>query len=113
MNTLIEQSPEYPAKVAEYLAKTDRRALPWGTLVAGGHLTMTKTYAETQARHEMGEAAIALLNALGVTNEMIDALVGLPADALLQRLEELRTSAPGEAGAPTDSPHDPNKETTL
>jgi hypothetical protein len=93
----IEESPEYPAQVAAYLKKHGSRTLPWGAIVAGGQLTQTRSYRESAARHEVGETAIALLVALGVTEETIDALVGTPAGQLVTRLEELRNATPETA----------------
>jgi hypothetical protein len=95
--TLTEERPDYPARVAAYLAKHWLRRLPWGAIVvAGGGLTYTHSVAERAARAEVGEVAIAVLGALGVTTEMLDKLADLPHDtapaALVEALERLRNA---------------------
>jgi hypothetical protein len=67
--TQVEQSPDYAAKVAAYLEKTQTRRLPWSAIVAGNHLTYTTTYVERTARQELAESAIKMLMELGVTME--------------------------------------------
>ena len=38
MPTLAEEDPEYPSKVAEYCAQHGLKELPWGFILAKGHL---------------------------------------------------------------------------
>ncbi len=99
--TLVEEDPEYRAKVAAYLAKSRHgRRLPWGCILAGGHLTFTTTSAQRTHRAELGETAIRLLMALGVTSAQLEALDeasdGLSPLELIQKLEDLQR-LPAEA----------------
>lgn len=91
--TLAEEDPDYAGKVAAYLARSHSRRLPWGCIVSGGHLTFTSTSAERTQRAEMGETAIRVLSALGVSATELAALDTLedqsPA-ALLAKLKEMK-----------------------
>lgn len=106
--TLAEEDPEYQAKVAAYLARAHHgRRLPWGCILAGGHLTFTTTSAQRTHRAELGETAIRLLMALGVTSTQLEALDeasdGLSPLELIQKLEDLQR-LPAEAPAATAAP---------
>lgn len=95
MSTLIEESPDYPARVTAYLAKTGRQRMPWGTVLTGdGKITYNRVTAETSARHDKGETAISLLLALGVSEEMLEQLTAMPWDSspeeLIAKLQTLR-----------------------
>ncbi len=95
MPTQIEQDSDYPTKVASYLAHARLRKLPWGCIVSGGHLTFTTTAADRFRRADLGETAIRLLAALGVTFEQLSQIDDLPeetpAEDLLLALQVLRT----------------------
>jgi hypothetical protein len=95
--TLAEERPDYPERVAAFLAKHGWRRLPWGSIVAGGGLTVTKSRHEVQARQEIGEVAITLLGALGVTVEMLDKLADMPRDTapevLVCTMQDMRAVA--------------------
>lgn len=86
--TLTEEDPRYPERVAAYLARNGRRRLPWGAIVAGGGLTYMRSTGERTERAEIGEVAIELLAALGVTEEMLDKLAALPADTPADALRD-------------------------
>lgn len=113
MSALVEESADYPEKVAAYLAKTGRRRLPWGWIVTGpASGCMTKTSREIQDRYERGDVAIALVVALGVTEEMIDRLADLRGAAgagatgaeLVVALEEMRAFPPEFESPPESEP---------
>lgn len=101
-----EEDPiEYRARVVAYLQKTRTRRLPWGTVVAGGALTFLESnYRARYERVEMGEAAITLLEGLGVSLKQIAALADMPFDtspaALVARLLELQNAPPEPEPAP-------------
>ncbi len=93
MPSLTEEDPEYAAVVVDYLARSGRRRIPWGAIVVAGHLTTTRSTREIHARQEVGETAIALLAALGVSEELVDRLANLPPGAdLVAALEALRAA---------------------
>lgn len=62
---------------------------PWGFIQApDGHLTCTRTARERAERAELGETAIRVLNALGVSLDKLRELNALPDDAdLLKALD--------------------------
>ena len=49
MPSLAEEDPEYPSKVAEYCTQHGLKALPWGYILAKGHLVAVSTYKERLA----------------------------------------------------------------
>ncbi len=53
MPTLTEEDPEYPAKVKVYCEKNGLKELPWGYIVAHGHLVAVSTFRERSA-HALG-----------------------------------------------------------
>lgn len=62
--TGAEESPDYAKKVVEYLAKAGARRIPWGHILASGHLVQKVTSKEIRDRHELGEIAIELIGRL-------------------------------------------------
>lgn len=92
--TQTEEDPAYPTHVAAYLQRTQRRRLPWGSLVANGHLTVTRSHTERYERSELGEVAIALLGALGISETTLNEIASLPfnasAEDLISKLQEIR-----------------------
>ncbi len=93
--TETEAALDYPEKVAAYLKKSGARRLPWGAIVSGGSLTYQTTSADRRARAELGETAIRVLYALGVTPAELAELDTLPPEMppeeLVRALEILRT----------------------
>lgn len=57
MPSLIEEDPEYPKKVAEYCAKHGLKELPWGFIVAHGHMVATTSVAQRR-EHAAHEASL-------------------------------------------------------
>lgn len=57
MPSLVEEDPEYPEKVKAYLDKHGLKELPWGFIVAHGHLVAVSTYRERLAR-SLGEVLV-------------------------------------------------------
>ena len=53
MPSLVEEDPEYAVKVQAYLDKHGLKALPWGHIVAHGHMVAVSTYRERLA-HALG-----------------------------------------------------------
>ncbi len=72
MKTLAEESLDYSSQVQTYLDKHGQKRLPWGSIVSGGHLTFNTTSSERIRRAELGEVAIALLEARGVSLELLE-----------------------------------------
>ena len=91
------EATTYLDKVSAYLAKHRLRRLPWGALVSEGHVTMTRTFTERRERAELGEVAIALLSALGVTLPTLNEIAALPWTAseeeMLAKLQEILSHA--------------------
>ncbi len=112
MPTIAEEDPAYPEKVAAYLKRIGWRRLPWGSIVAGGSLTYQTTSHDRARRAELGETAVRVLFALGVTPEELAALDELPENTppsdLVLALELLRTPEP--AAAPVCGCPDPDAE---
>lgn len=75
MPTLVEESPDYPEKVSTYLRKNDLQRLPWGTLIADGHLVHLTTGKDRQEHAAIAETALALVRGMGVTDEQLHAMV--------------------------------------
>jgi len=103
--TLAEEAPDYAERVAEFLKRSQARRVPWGNFVARGALVCKSTSVERARRSEMGETAIALLEALGVTASQLAAIdasygIGPPAPAELLAALEAAQSAPEPAPAP-------------
>ena len=116
MSTLVEERPDYGERVAAYLVKHGLRRLPWGAIVAGGGLRLTKSTRERATRAEIGEVAIALLDALGITGEMLDKLADLPHDTppalLVCTLQDMRAVSAMIAGAERDRAAESEPEVT-
>ena len=49
MPSLAEEDPEYPSKVAEYCSQHGLKELPFGFILAKGHLVAVSTYKERLA----------------------------------------------------------------
>ena len=87
----------YAARVTAYLEKNQQRRLPWGTMVVGGNLASARTSNDRALRYDIGEVAIALLVAMGVPIDLLEALIKstpwnvTPAE-LLANVNALRTS---------------------
>jgi hypothetical protein len=115
--TLAEERKDYPERVAAFLTKHGWRRLPWGSVVVGGGLTVTKSRHEVQARQEIGEVAITLLGALGVTAEMLDKLADLPhdtpAELLVCTMQDMRAVAAMINSAEPEVTHAPDCVTTA
>ena len=67
MPTLVEEDPEYGTKVTNYLKKHGLERLPWGFIVAHGHLVANTSTEQRRHRALLGEVAIELLAGKGVT----------------------------------------------
>jgi hypothetical protein len=97
--SLPETCPSYAARVTAYLETNQQRRLPWGTMVVGGHLASARTSNDRALRYDIGEVAIALLQAMGVPMNLLEALINstpwnvTPAE-LLAKVNALRTSPP-------------------
>jgi hypothetical protein len=67
--------------------------LPWGYGKGhDGHLFATTSQAEIRRRAELGEAAIRLVGALGISIERLEEIVEIEApEALLSKVQEWRT----------------------
>jgi hypothetical protein len=93
--TLAEEDPEYGKAVQEYLKNFGVRRVPWGGIVVGGMVTHTRSAGERKARAELGETAIFLLDAMGVTASTLEEMTELPWDAtgeqLIAKLQEIRS----------------------
>lgn len=116
MSAIVEQQPDYAKAVATYLKRYGLgRRLPWGSLVSSGGLTWKSSTGDRAKRAELGETAIALLSALGVSAAQLEALdammpiVGeVPAEELLAALEALQTNAmPAALSATMPEPEKP------
>jgi len=95
--TLAEEAPDYAERASAYLTKVGRRRLPWGAILVHNHLTYTTSASERAARADLGETAIQLLAALGVTAAQLEALDAMAAGAsgleLVAKLAELQSVA--------------------
>ena len=96
MSTLAEESPDYAANVAAYLKRTQTRRLPWGMYRSGEYLTVNRTVKERHDRAELGETALALLEAMGVPVAVVEEITNtLPWNAtgaeLVAKLQEIRS----------------------
>lgn len=75
MPSLTEEAPEYPLKVAAYIKKWHLDRLPWGFIVAHGHMVATTSTEQRQHRGFLGEIAIEQLAKYGVTVDDLEAIL--------------------------------------
>lgn len=75
MPSLTEEAPDYQQKVAAYLKKWHLDRLPWGFIVAHGHMVATTSTEERQHRGFLGDIAIAQLAKYGVTEADLEAIL--------------------------------------
>ena len=95
MSTMTEENPEYPTKVREFLEKHNLRKLPYGFIVAHGHMVATKTTIDVRERGYLGETAIAILEAAGISEAR---LIELDAQADTGTVKITPDEAAGLAG---------------
>ena len=111
MPSLIEETPEYPDKVQEFLKKRGYRRLPYGFIVAHGTMVGTTSTEQRRERNYLGETAIRILAEFGIgvaDLAILDAMADDPAVTGRQLAAAaqyvISKAAPG-AGAPApDAP---------
>ncbi len=69
----------------------EMRRLPWGFIMTPGGLVANTAAKDRQHRAELGEAAIRLLAALGITVDVLEEMIDVEESAaLLTKLQEMR-----------------------